>query len=783
MIVLGLCAALIVAFVNLRDKPVIQLIEGQLLDWRFLLRGPILADQSIELIFAGGNKPGTSGQSTVATGSIVQAIDLLDRQGVRVIAIDPNLLKMSAPGAPGSDPALNIELAKALNRSNAAVVPYVFTMGPANGGRTALPDAIQRTAYSVFRSRETASVKKPLEAGGFLAPNAEILVAGMPGHVIGSTGGTRSRQYAYPVVGYGGAFYPSAALQVFRLSVDMKLTGIVVAFGEGLNIGSLYLPTDSLMRLAVNYHGPAGTYRSHTLEELLDGTLPQDTFKDKLVLIGLEPTSPGASVATPFDPDLSEIEFLANVIDNLLHFNPLIRSQQIIVLDILLLALIGLFFALLAAANRISIVLTLAGLATALLLAANVEALVLLNLWLGLTFPLAAIILCTTVLVVTKRISARRKRAFEAAEEADAKQFMAPWTFDRVTRLPQSKSESVVVPEDGEVTLGPDNEITGFSSSGNDVVPVPEISHEVYPPEVGSTPDSASFVEPESIVELEPAPEPEPEPEPETVKAPGVFPPPGVVPLPVPPLKDEPGGQYVMQKSKKPASLIPVMEASPRKAKALLPPLSATGTIEKGAVNAFDVAVLYINMSGFKSLGKAFGPTRASQFLHALNRLIEKTVVKHAGFLETYGDDADEGVMALFGLPEAGRNDAVNALECGRELAVTLSEWGTRQILPEDNSVKFCISLGYGPVLVYAAGDAANPVVSAIGDAIYITSNLHKAPAAEGARVIASAKLVKEARDAGNSAELLAGFTEQKGQKVPGCAEATSLWCAGSASF
>jgi len=74
-----------------------------------------------------------------------------------------------------------------------------------------------------------------------------------------------------------------------------------------------YLST--LERPFINFRGPRATYRTISLNTLLSGSLPQDFFKDKIVLIGAS-SMDEQFVRTPVGT-LSRTEYLANTIDNL----------------------------------------------------------------------------------------------------------------------------------------------------------------------------------------------------------------------------------------------------------------------------------------------------------------------------------------------------------------------------------------------------------------------------------------------------------------------------------
>jgi len=780
MIVLGICAALIVGFVNLRDKPFIQMIEGHFLDWRFILRGPIPVDPNIELVLIDQSATEADNKTPVSIQQLIHGIEAIVSRGARTIVLDPRLLPMSAPGAVPANSGGDINFAAALGHRDKVIIPYVFSLSSSPRGRSALPTSIKNTAYSVIRSRDSATSKRPPEAGGYRSPGAELLKAGLPGHVTYVWQQTRSRQFAYPVIGYGKSYYPSLAVQAYLRSVDLPIAAVEVNFGGSLTFGSFYVPTDNQMRIAVNYHGPAGSYKQTRFADLIDGSLAADGFEGKIVLVGIAATSGGGAFETAFGSNMSEVEFLANVIDNYGRMDPLVRSQQVIVLDILLLALIGLFFSLVAAVRSNWAVLTLAALVTVLFLAGSLQAFALFNLWLGLTFPLMAMFLSTATLMATKHISKRRRAALKVAQEAEEVQFSAPWNFDRVAKTTDATEEILEEEEkEGNSEPQPEEEILTLTTAVEESA---SESTEEELPEPEEEYKSNSVAEPESMAEnvtpFTPRKSPTPPSSPSSLPVPPVSP----FPTEVAPAEEveEPDKQKLEQKSKKPASLTPVMESDARRDKVAVSFVSEEAKLSP-SVNEFDVAVLYINMSGFKALAKSFGPTRAVQFLHAVYQLIEKTVVKHAGFLEQFGDNDD--VMALFGLPEGSAKDAENCLRSTRELVAALSEWGERQGFPSGKTAEFCICADYGPMRIHAGGDDDDPEISLSGYTIGLVSRLDKTAAAKGAGVVVTETLMARVCETNPSGELKDGFAEQPMQKVPGAAELLGLWRAENDSF
>lgn len=123
---------------------------------------------------------------------------------------------------------------------------------------------------------------------------------------------------------------------------DLVLTygqnGIVdIQFGNKGNV----VPND-IGEALINYHGPAYTYPHKSMAEVLEGKIPPEFFRGKIVLIGATATGIGDIKSTPYSgTDYPGIEIHANVIDNLLHGNFLQRGAKQQLLDVVVILLLG----------------------------------------------------------------------------------------------------------------------------------------------------------------------------------------------------------------------------------------------------------------------------------------------------------------------------------------------------------------------------------------------------------------------------------------------------------
>jgi adenylate cyclase len=149
-------------------------------------------------------------------------------------------------------------------------------------------------------------------------------------------------RYEHPVATYGGDHYPSFAIQVVREFLGLSLDEVRVRFGEGIQLGRIFVPTDEAMRLLVNCVGPRGTFPTYAFADVLQGRLPDAIFRDHIVLIGGGRSGLGDVFVTPFSATLPGIEWHATVIDNILRQDFLHRRDSTALIDVACMVVLGL---------------------------------------------------------------------------------------------------------------------------------------------------------------------------------------------------------------------------------------------------------------------------------------------------------------------------------------------------------------------------------------------------------------------------------------------------------
>jgi len=134
-------------------------------------------------------------------------------------------------------------------------------------------------------------------------------------------------------------------LQHYRQKVPLGLTlsnlGVVT-----VRLGREKIPVDRYGRMFINYLGPPGMFSTYSAAKVLDGSLPREALKDKLVLVGATAVGIFDLRVTPFSGICPGIEIQATVVDNILQ-RDFIRTPRNPFLSALFIVLVlGLIFGL-----------------------------------------------------------------------------------------------------------------------------------------------------------------------------------------------------------------------------------------------------------------------------------------------------------------------------------------------------------------------------------------------------------------------------------------------------
>jgi adenylate cyclase len=184
-----------------------------------------------------------------------------------------------------------------------------------------------------------------------------------------------------------------------------------------------------------------------------------------------------------------------------------------------------------------------------------------------------------------------------------------------------------------------------------------------------------------------------------------------------------------------------------------------------GAVRRQKVAVLFADIVGFSGLAERLGPEQTMDMLRKTHSLVAEQVFAHGGTLDKYIGDA---VMATFGVPIVGPEDAANAIACARSIRDALAANNPL----ESDPIKVGIGAHFGEVVIGDIGDERRVEFGVIGDTVNVASRLEGLTRVLGP-VIISEELFTAAGLTGPDAN---GFRRVPAQKLRGREEAIDIW-------
>ena len=386
----------------------ISRMEYDSLDLRFQLRGKWKPDPRIVIVAIDQHSQEVLGHWPFSRHTFAQLVDALHSDGARVAAFDitfsqPDksaapLLQLSAQleeqkkkGEPVNPELLreisrleeqydyDKEFAAAIQRFGGVVLGNYFLYTPADlQGVT--PEQLNRYAdllgffpFPQVRALPPANKDDyvPMidryQHIGLLPLGAEANIDVLTGAVAAEKGGTgffnvvtdadtvvRRVALALP---YGRDpdrnnwdLYASMDVQALRIYFGLTNEQTILNYGKAgvVNIEfgpHLVVQPDDISRLLVNYHGPTRTYPYVSFADVVQHKFTPDTFKDKIVLVGASATGLSDLRATPFGSlDYPGVEIHANVIDNILNQQFLMRHAPQVIADVCAILFFGLPF-------------------------------------------------------------------------------------------------------------------------------------------------------------------------------------------------------------------------------------------------------------------------------------------------------------------------------------------------------------------------------------------------------------------------------------------------------
>lgn len=131
------------------------------------------------------------------------------------------------------------------------------------------------------------------------------------------------------MIKYNETIYPSLAFEMYRVASDAKK--VIVSYSdagiENIQLGKQSIPSDRLGRLYLNFRGPFKSYKYISAVDVFNNTIPKEDIEGKYILIGTSAYGLMDLRSTPMDSVIAGVEIHANLIDNLLNNDMLIKPS------------------------------------------------------------------------------------------------------------------------------------------------------------------------------------------------------------------------------------------------------------------------------------------------------------------------------------------------------------------------------------------------------------------------------------------------------------------------
>ena len=129
-------------------------------------------------------------------------------------------------------------------------------------------------------------------------------------------------------VNYGDDCYPSLPLQVARIASRVSMKDTVLYGGSGIRLGGKFIKTDISGRVIINYLGKEKSFRYLSAADLLQNRVSLEILKDRIVLLGTSAQATFDQKVTPFSANFPGVEKNANVIDNIINNDFIVKSPK-----------------------------------------------------------------------------------------------------------------------------------------------------------------------------------------------------------------------------------------------------------------------------------------------------------------------------------------------------------------------------------------------------------------------------------------------------------------------
>jgi adenylate cyclase len=169
-----------------------------------------------------------------------------------------------------------------------------------------------------------------------------------------------------------------------------------------------------------------------------------------------------------------------------------------------------------------------------------------------------------------------------------------------------------------------------------------------------------------------------------------------------------------------------------------------TRALGRGRIH--QAAVLFVDIIGSTKLAEGLTPEQVIAAVRAFHAKVVPILFRYDGLIDKFLGD---GVMAVFGAPEARPDSARQAVLCAVEILDEFDRWNVRRKARGQVTARIALGVHYGPVIQGNVGIADRLEFTALGDTVNVASRLESMTRRHRAAILLSREALEAAERAG----------------------------------
>ena len=226
-------------------------------------------------------------------------------------------------------------LGGAIQESKNVILPLYFVLGKMTGGGTNIPDYLKRNSIPPSGVGDPPMATEIIPPIPSFAQNALAL-----GHINMLTDSDGTVRNEPLLINYESRLYPSYALQLTLKYLNYDLRDLQVF--QGLRIYNVKIPTDENLAMLISFNRGFPVY---SFVDVAAGKIPPAVFKNKIVIIAQSAAGLGTALTTPIGIQVPSWAVIANVVDNILNRDHIVRPSWAFSVEAAVIVLFGIFLA------------------------------------------------------------------------------------------------------------------------------------------------------------------------------------------------------------------------------------------------------------------------------------------------------------------------------------------------------------------------------------------------------------------------------------------------------